>query len=62
MGRGLVAAMSRPTSFYYAFLSLSRRQRDAIVAVWDFCRAVDDTVDEAGSGARDQGPGARGYF
>ena len=22
-------------------------QRDAIVAVWDFCRAVDDTVDEA---------------
>jgi phytoene synthase len=40
--------MSRPTSFYYAFLSLSRRQRDAIVAVWDFCRAVDDTVDEAG--------------
>jgi phytoene synthase len=59
MGRGLVAAMSRPTSFYYAFLSLSRRQRDAIVAVWDFCRAVDDTVDEAGSGARDQGPGAR---
>ena len=40
--------MSRPTSFYYAFLSLSRRQREAIVAVWDFCRAVDDTVDEAG--------------
>jgi phytoene synthase len=51
--------MSRPTSFYYAFLSLSRRQRDAIVAVWDFCRAVDDTVDEAdqGSGATGQGPG-----
>jgi phytoene synthase len=51
--------MSRPTSFYYAFLSLSRRQREAIVAVWDFCRAVDDTVDEAGSGARDQGSGSR---
>jgi phytoene synthase len=45
--------MSRPTSFYYAFLSLSRRQRDAIVAVWDFCRAVDDTVDEAGSAGLD---------
>jgi phytoene synthase len=70
VGRGLVAAMSRPTSFYYAFLSLSRRQRDAIVAVWDFCRAVDDTVDEAGalvpgsgflvpgSEAREQGPGS----
>ena len=39
--------MSRPTSFYYAFLSLPRAERDAIVAVWDFCRAVDDTVDEA---------------
>jgi len=53
--------MSRPTSFYYAFLSLSRRQREAIVAVWDFCRAVDDTVDEAGTtvqraGFREQGP------
>ena len=56
--------MSRPTSFYYSFLSLSRRQRDAIVAVWDFCRAVDDTVDEAGirgqgSGVRGQGSGVR---
>lgn len=52
--------MSRPTSFYYAFLVLSRRQREAIVAVWDFCRAVDDTVDEPqGSGGRDQGPGIR---
>lgn len=48
--------MSRPTSFYYAFLSLSRRQRDAIVAVWDFCRAVDDTVDEAGSAGLDGSP------
>jgi phytoene synthase len=38
--------MSRPTSFYYSFLVLPRVQRDALVAVWDFCRAVDDTVDE----------------
>ncbi len=38
--------MSRPTSFYYAFLALPRPQREAIVAVWDFCRAVDDAVDE----------------
>ena len=38
--------MSRPTSFYYAFLVLPREQRDAVIAVWDFCRAVDDTVDE----------------
>jgi 15-cis-phytoene synthase len=41
-----VAAVSRPTSFYYAFLVLPREQRDAVIAVWDFCRAVDDTVDE----------------
>jgi phytoene synthase len=42
----VVCPVSRPTSFYYAFLSLPRAERDAIVAVWDFCRAVDDTVDE----------------
>ncbi len=39
--------MSRATSFYYAFLVLPRPQREAIIAVWDFCRAVDDVVDEA---------------
>lgn len=39
--------MSRPTSFYFAFLVLPRDRREAIVAVWDFCRAVDDAVDEA---------------
>lgn len=38
--------MARKTSFYYAFLVLPARQRRAIVAVWDFCRAVDDAVDE----------------
>jgi len=37
----------RTSSFYYSFLVLPRRQRDAIVAVWEFCRAVDDAVDEA---------------
>ncbi len=39
--------MSRDTSFYYSFLVLPARKRRAIVAVWDFCRAVDDAVDEA---------------
>jgi phytoene synthase len=39
--------MARKTSFYYAFLVLPPGQRRAIVAVWDFCRAVDDAVDEA---------------
>jgi phytoene synthase len=39
--------MSRDTSFYYSFLVLPPRKRAAIIAVWDFCRAVDDAVDEA---------------
>jgi len=38
--------MSRDTSFYYSFLVLPPRKRNAIIAVWDFCRAVDDAVDE----------------
>jgi len=39
--------MARKTSFYYAFLVLPPDQRRAIIAVWDFCRAVDDAIDEA---------------
>lgn len=39
--------MARDTSFYYSFLVLPAEKRRAIVAVWDFCRAVDDAVDEA---------------
>ena len=42
--------MARKTSFYYSFLVLPPEQRRAIVAVWDFCRAVDDAVDEAPAG------------
>lgn len=38
--------MARKTSFYYAFQVLPADQRRAIIAVWDFCRAVDDDVDE----------------
>ncbi len=41
--------MARNTSFYYAFLVLPPDQRRAIIAVWDFCRVVDDAVDEAAS-------------
>ena len=36
----------RNTSFSYSFVVLPRAKRNAITAVWDFCRAVDDTVDE----------------
>jgi len=50
--------MARNTSFYYSFLVLPPEQRRAIIAVWDFCRAVDDAVDEAPAGAGGQ-PGAR---
>jgi phytoene synthase len=37
--------MTRKTSFYYSFLVLPKAKRDVIVAVWDFCRVVDDAVD-----------------
>ena len=43
--------MGRDTSFYYSFLVLPAEKRRAIIAVWDFCRAVDDAVDEAPGGA-----------
>lgn len=35
----------RKTSFYFSFLVLPRPKRLAIIAVWDFCRVVDDAVD-----------------
>ena len=45
--------MARDTSFYYSFLVLPADKRRAIVAVWDFCRAVDDAVDEAPEGTHE---------
>ena len=33
------------SNFYYSFFSLPRPQRDAITAVYAFCREVDDAVD-----------------
>ena len=47
--------MARKTSFYYSFLVLPPDQRQAIVAVWDFCRAVDDAVDENPEGTEAAG-------
>jgi phytoene synthase len=50
----------RDTSFYYAFLLLPRARRRAIIAVWDFFRAVDDAVDEkAGGGWQPEAGGSR---
>jgi phytoene synthase len=37
--------VTRKTSFYYSFLVLPAPQRRAITAVFDYCRAVDDSVD-----------------
>lgn len=42
----------RDTNFYYSFLVLPAEKRRAIVAVWDFCRAVDDATDEVGEAGR----------
>ena len=39
--------VARNTNFYYAFLSLSKPRREAIITLWDFCRAADDAVDLA---------------
>jgi phytoene synthase len=47
--------LARDTSFYYSFLVLPPAKRHAIIAVWDFCRAVDDAVDEVGAGGRGEG-------
>jgi phytoene synthase len=46
---GAADLMARKTSFYYSFQVLPAEQRRAIVAVWDFCRAVDDAIDEDGA-------------
>lgn len=57
--------MPRDTSFYYSFLVLPPAERRAIVSVWDFCRAVDDAVDEPRAGndrirCGDRGPANEG--
>jgi 15-cis-phytoene synthase len=51
--------MARKTSFYYSFLVLPAVERRAIIAVWDFCRAVDDAVDEADAAAAGGLPAGR---
>ncbi len=50
--------MGRDTSFSYSFLVLPADERQAVVAVWDFCRAVDDSVDEEPDRARATGKAA----
>jgi phytoene synthase len=45
--RELVSALTRRSgsNFYYAFLTLPRPRRDALYAVYAFCRTVDDIAD-----------------
>lgn len=45
--RDLVARLTRRSrsNFYYAFLTLPRPQREALYAVYAFCRTVDDLAD-----------------
>ena len=50
--------MARDTNFYYSFLVLPAEKRRAIVAVWDFCRAVDDAVDCPSADRADESPPA----
>jgi phytoene synthase len=44
---GLVSQLTRRSrsNFYYAFLTLPRPRRDALYAVYAFCRTVDDIAD-----------------
>jgi len=46
-GANLVARLTRRSrsNFYYAFLALPRPRRDALYAVYAFCRTVDDIAD-----------------
>jgi len=36
------------SSFYYSFMALDKNQRQAIIALYAFCREVDDVVDNPG--------------
>jgi phytoene synthase len=52
----LVATLTRRSgsNFYYAFLFLPRRKREAMYALYAFCRTVDDAVDQGGGSPGDQ--------
>ena len=42
------------SNFYYAFLALPRPRREALYAVYAFCRTVDDIADIEGAGGPDE--------
>ena len=43
------------SNFYYSFLFLAKEKREAIYAVYAFCRSVDDIADGQASGAEKRG-------
>lgn len=43
-------AAASGSSFYYSFLFLPRQQREAITALYAFCREIDDIADECKEG------------
>ena len=47
------------SNFFYAFLCLPRAQRDALYAVYAFCRIVDDAVDVGAGPRRRSGASSR---
>jgi len=51
----LAARLTRRSgsNFYYAFLTLPRPRREALYAVYAFCRTVDDIADLGGAGGAD---------
>jgi phytoene synthase len=52
LAESLAARLTRRsgTSFYYAFRALPRAKRQALYALYAFCRVVDDCVDEPDGG------------
>src|SRR5262245_32055183 len=52
----LVATLTRRSgsNFYYSFLFLPRRKREAMYALYAFCRTVDDAVDGDGGTPSEQ--------
>ncbi len=52
----LVATLTRRSgsNFYYSFLFLPRRKREAMYALYAFCRTVDDAVDQGAGTPSDQ--------
>lgn len=50
------------SNFYYSFLSLPKHQREAITAVYAFCREVDDAVDLSADQAGAPGAGDPGVI